>query len=303
MSEAQHTSANTPTGLGAMLRQAREAAGLSQVDLARQLNLAARVVNAMEQEDLKALPGAVYVHGYLRKWADYLQLDEQQLQQAYTRLSGDLRKNDMRHNTPIEPMRMKKTASSFPWFKLLFFIGLIGLIIFATRFLPESMRLIETGQETPGNTLSTTQLSAPALPTIPLMPPPESAPAAPIIATTPGIVVGEALGTAEPIPASPASSAMTTPSTSLSQGLELKGLGNAQGSWVRVKDADARVIFEGTLAPGNSKLLDGKRPFEVTIGRASELGVALDGTSIDLKAYARPADKAFIPKLGNAPSQ
>ena len=304
MSTVQNTPAsNTTTGLGVMLRQAREAAGLSQAELARQLNLGARIVDAMEQENLQTLPGAVYVHGYLRKWANYLQLDEQQLQQAYTRLGGDQHKIDLRHNTPIEPMRMKKSASSFPWFKLLFFIGIIGLSIFATRFLPESMRLIEASQEMSANTLPNTQVSAAVLPSIPLMPPPESAPAAPMVATAPGIVVGEALVTTPPIDTSPAPSTMTMPSTLPPQGLELKGLGNAQGSWVRVKDADARVIFEGILAPGKSKQLDGKRPFEITIGRASELNVMLDGQTIDLKAYARPADKAFIPKLGSAPGQ
>jgi len=303
VSDAQNIStSNTTIGLGLMLRQAREAAGLSQAELARQLNLGARVVEAMEQENLHTLPGAVYVRGYLRKWADYLKLDEQQLQQAYARLSGDLRKNDMRHNTPIEPMRIKKSASSFPWFKLLFFMGIIGLGIFSTRFLPESMRFIETAQETPANTLTSPQLNATALPSIPLMPPPKSAPAAPIIATTPGIVVGETLSTASPpIPTSSTPSPIATPSPL--QGLELQGQGNAQGSWVRVKDADARVIFEGILAPGTSKKLEGKRPFEITIGRASELKVMLDGKNIDLKAYAGQADKAFIPKLGSAPSQ
>jgi len=305
VSDAQQTQATShSTGLGAMLRHARETAGLSQAELARQLNLGARIVDAMEQEDLQTLPGAVYVHGYLRKWAEYLQLDEQQLQQAYTRLSGDLRKNDMRHTTPIEPMRMKKSASSFPWFKLLFFIGVIGLGIFSTRYLPESMRLIETAQETPASsTAPNTQTSAPVLPSIPLLPPPEAKPTAPTVATTPGIIVGETLTPADPVHADQTPITPTTsPAPPPLPGLELKGLGNAQGSWVRVKDADARVIFEGILAPGSSKQLDGKRPFEITIGRASELGVALDGANIDLKPYARSADKAFIPKLGSAPT-
>jgi cytoskeleton protein RodZ len=304
VSDAQQTQAtNHSTGLGAMLRHAREAAGLSQAELARQLNLGARIVEAMEQEDLQTLPGAVYVHGYLRKWAEYLQLDEQQLLQAYTRMAGELRNNNMRHTTPIEPMRMKKPGSNFPWYKLLFFIGIVGLGLFATRFLPESMRLIVTAQETPANTVPNAQSSTPVLPSIPLLPPPEAKPTVPPVATTPGIVVGESLTPANTVQAVQAPITPTTPSAAPSlPGLELKGLGNAQGSWVRVKDADARVIFEGILAPGNSKQLDGKRPFEITIGRASELGVTLDGTNVDLKPYARSADKAFIPKLGSAPS-
>lgn len=310
MSDALQTQAtNHSTGLGAMLRHARETAGLSQAELARQLNLGARIVEAMEQENLQTLPGAVYINGYLRKWADYLQLDEQQLQQAYTRIAGELRNKDLRHTTPIEPMRMKKSGSGFPWIKLLFFIGIVGLGIFSTRFLPESMRFIETDREAPVNTAPNTQSSAPALPTIPLMPPPEAKPSVPTVASTPGIVVGETLTDVVPVQTAPVQTApapVTAPPPSAAPsipGLELKGLGNAQGSWVRIKDADARVLFEGILAPGNSKQLDGKRPFEITIGRASDLGVALDGANIDLKPYARPSGKAFIPKLGNVPAQ
>ena len=304
MSDAQQTPVTSnAAGLGAMLRHARKTAGLSQTELARQLNLGARIVDAMEQEDLQALPGAVYVHGYLRKWAEYLQLDEQQLQQAYTRIAGELRNKDLRHTTPIEPMRMKKSGSGFPWIKLLFFISIVGLGIFSMRFLPESMRLIETGQEAPANIAPSTQESVPALPSIPLLPPPEAKSTVPPVATTAGIVVGETLTPAEPIHIAPATIEPTTPPAPPTPlGLELKGLGNAQGSWVRVKDADARVIFEGILAPGNSKQLDGKRPFEITIGRASDLSVTLDGANIDLKPHARSADKAFIPKLGSAPS-
>ena len=81
------------------------------------------------------------------------------------------------------------------------------------------------------------------------------------------------------------------------------GQGTAQGSWVRVKDADAKVLFEGTLTPGSKKQLDGKRPFEINILRVNDIAVTLDGKSIDLKSYARSGDKAFIPKLGTASSQ
>ncbi len=304
MSDSQQTPiVNDTPSLGVMLRRARETAGLSQAELARQLNLGARIVEAMEQEDLQTLPGKVYVHGYLRKWSEFLQLDEQQLQQAYTRLAGELRKSDLRHNTPIEPMRMKKSSSGFPWLNLLFFIGIIGAGIYATRFLPESMRLIETAEEAPNITLTNTQTNPPVLPSIPLMPPPEVKPSTPPVATSVGIIVGEVVPSTEPVVVAPTQNAPTPTPPSPPLGLELKGQGKAQGSWVRVKDADARVIFEGILAPGNSKQLEGKRPFEITIGRASELGVMLDGENIDLQPYARPAGKAFIPKLGSAPSQ
>ena len=316
MSNTQHNQAAEGHSLGAMLRHARESAGFSQVDLARQLNLGARIVDAMEREDLQILPSAVYVQGYLRKWAEHLHLDEQQLFQAYARLAGEQRKGDMRHTTPIEPMRMKKAESrAFPWFKILILISIAGALVYSMRFLPESLRLTESVQEAPTQAsigLATPPLSTSALPSIPLMPPPEAKPAVVAPTTTPGIIVGETIAPSASITPNATSAPLPNPSTQplspvlpqdQATGLELMGQGTAQGSWVRVKDADAKVIFEGTLAPGSSKKIDGKRPFEITIGRASDIAVTLDGKSIDLKTYARSGDKAFIPKLGTASSQ
>ncbi|MGD9888492.1 MAG: helix-turn-helix domain-containing protein [Halothiobacillaceae bacterium] len=313
MSNNQHHQAAEGHSLGAMLRHARETAGLSQADLARQLNLGARIVDAMEREDLQTLPSAVYVQGYLRKWAEHLQLDEQQLFQAYARLAGEQRKGDLRHTTPIEPMRLKKVENrTFPWFKILILISIAGALLYSMRFLPESLRLTESIQDAPTQAsigLAVTPLPPSPLPSIPLMPPPEAKPAVAAPAVTPGIIVGEVIAPSPTIAPQATNAPAPNPSTlplspapaqDQATGLELMGQGTAQGSWVRVKDADAKVIFEGTLAPGSRKQLDGKRPFEVTIGSASDIAVTLDGKSIDLKTYARSGGKAFIPKLGTA---
>lgn len=294
-------------GLGALLRRAREAAGMSQIDLARQLNLAARIVEAMEQEDLAALPSAVYVQGYLRKWAECLQLDETELRQAYTRLNGVQVKNDMRHVAPIEPMRMKKATTVFPWGKLALFAVVVGLGFASIHFLPESMRWIDTATEGMLPELPEPQTHAhnlPVLPSIPLAPPPmaEKPLAPPAPAKAPGIIVGEVIGQAPSLtPSSVQLDDQAKASPPLA--LELIGQGDAQGSWVRVKDADGGILFEGVVAPGNSKRVLGKRPFEVTIGHAGDLAVRLDGQSVDLSPYTRPGGKAFISKLGSNPAQ
>ena len=304
MSNVQ-THASEPHGLGTLLRRAREAAGLSQVDLARQINLAANMVEAMEQEDLAALPSPVYVHGYLRKWAEYLQLDETQLRQAYTHLNGTQVKNDMRHVAPIEPMRMKKAATGFPWGKLVLFVVIVGLGFASIHFWPESMRWMDTATESVSLEPQTNAQDLPILPSIPLaLPPPmaERPAAAPTVARVPGIVVGEVIEHA-PSLIPPSAQVNDKAKASPSLDLELVGQGSAQGSWVRVKDADGSTLFEGVISPGKRKHVLGKRPFEVMVGQASDLSIHLDGQSVDLNLYARPGGKAFIPKLGSTPAQ
>lgn len=75
--------ADNETGPGASLRQARERAGLSCVEVAEQLNLTDTQIAILEAEDYAALPGPTYVQGYLRSYARLLGLDAAALVAAY----------------------------------------------------------------------------------------------------------------------------------------------------------------------------------------------------------------------------
>ena len=60
---------------GAALRAAREAAGLSIDDVAQQLKLAPRQVQALEDDDYARLPGRTFVRGFVRNYARFVRLD------------------------------------------------------------------------------------------------------------------------------------------------------------------------------------------------------------------------------------
>jgi len=64
-----------PLGPGARLATAREAQGLSLGDVARQLKLSVRQVEALERDDYDAFPSRVFVRGFLRNYGRLLQVD------------------------------------------------------------------------------------------------------------------------------------------------------------------------------------------------------------------------------------
>ncbi|MEX2550130.1 MAG: helix-turn-helix domain-containing protein [Nitriliruptoraceae bacterium] len=76
------------TGIGATLREAREAQSRSIEDMA--LSLRARVfqLEALEQEDFEAFGGDVYAKGFLRNYAVELGLDPEPLLDIYRREVG-----------------------------------------------------------------------------------------------------------------------------------------------------------------------------------------------------------------------
>jgi cytoskeleton protein RodZ len=61
-------------GCGARLRKAREAAGLTQADVASRLKMPVRVVDSLESEDWSRLGAPVFVRGQLRSYSRLLGL-------------------------------------------------------------------------------------------------------------------------------------------------------------------------------------------------------------------------------------
>ena len=68
----------TRVSLGDELRSARAARGLSIADVETDLRIKSYYVEAIESGDLTALPDKVYVDGFVRNYASYLQLDPEE---------------------------------------------------------------------------------------------------------------------------------------------------------------------------------------------------------------------------------
>ncbi len=67
--------ANDVTKVGATLRAARESAGQDLRDASRALRIRWEYLNAIEEGDFKPLPGMTYAIGYVRSYAQHLDLD------------------------------------------------------------------------------------------------------------------------------------------------------------------------------------------------------------------------------------
>lgn len=61
---------------GSRLREAREKKGLTRQEVASQLRLQLRLIEALEEDDEEALPPATFVYGYLRSYARLLEIPE-----------------------------------------------------------------------------------------------------------------------------------------------------------------------------------------------------------------------------------
>lgn len=92
---------------GAMLRAARDAAGLSVQQVAQRLKLTVRVIEAIEANDRRGIPAMVYLRGYARSYARLLGMDPEPLLVAYAREATEPSQPVMAQPRPV--------GKDFPW--------------------------------------------------------------------------------------------------------------------------------------------------------------------------------------------
>jgi cytoskeleton protein RodZ len=272
---------------GALLRAAREAAGLTQDSVAQQLKLAPRQVRAIEEDDYARLPGRTFVRGFVRNYARLLRVDADAVVAA---LPGHESGSPLDRPTltptarPMAELRDESERRN-TWARWLIPLALLAIVAVAAVY--EFTRPALSGRRAAADAASgpataptpPSATQATALPN-PLEPPSSSA--APSTAAPP------VKGNAEPVAATQAaaaSSAASAAGTAVSEATLLLTF-NAS-SWVEVKDGNGVVIYLQTGTAGTSQTLAGTPPLDVAIGNAAGVGVTFRGQPVDVAPHTR----------------
>ncbi len=82
--------------LGEKLRQAREERGISLSEVAEQTRISPHYLESIENDDYRPLPGGIFNKGFIKSYAKYVELDEQEALQDYTQaISANESRDDM----------------------------------------------------------------------------------------------------------------------------------------------------------------------------------------------------------------
>jgi cytoskeleton protein RodZ len=255
--------------VGQILRDAREAQGITLEDAAVRLRLMQRQVEAMETDDFESLDPPVFARGFVRNYARLLGLAPEAL---LARMPG----------APAEPAEVSHAALpqphswlSSPWLILL----LLGLLVAVAVPVALYWWLNSAGEDDPGKQAppAAQTRSAPAAVPAPVTEPAEAAP--PAVQGAPVPSPAPAAGTTEPAEAD-APAAPETPAVSGVLHLEF-----GDESWVEIKDASGRMLHRQLNPAGTKADIPGQPPFDVVIGNAAQARVTYNGRPIDLKPF------------------
>ena len=289
--EAREGAATQPATAGSTLRSAREAAGLSVDDVALQLKLAPRQVQALEDDDFQHLPGRTFARGFARNYARFIQLDPDRvlaLMPAGESAPALERPSFAAARRPMGEIPVERAAhrSSAP--RVLFLL-LALVAVGAAAYYEYVHKASEARREAAGVSgaeSATTTIPAPqsltAAGSTTTLPNPVAA-ESPTTATLP---TGEAApgpaGTPDPAATPAGGSATAAKASDAALVLAFRGT-----SWAEVKDANGRVILQMTGGAGMTQTVTGTPPLELSLGNAPDVAVTFRGQSLDLAPFTR----------------
>jgi cytoskeleton protein RodZ len=267
------------TGVGAELAQAREAQGLAPADVAQQLKLATRQIEALEQERFGALPGPTIARGMLRNYARLLKLDPDALLERL----GD------RLDAPDSDKLAARFSQSVPFSdngrrSTLVYAGVSILILGAVGAVAYEWHQERNAKR---------QLAFVAAAKAPLEPPRAAAPPPPAAPKTasppqaPKTAVQTAKAIAQVAEAAPAAEQRTAPATPVAAGVHRIVVRCDEECWIEVKDGLERQLVSSLNPAGTERVVRGQPPFEIVIGNAQHVRVIYNDRPIDLQPHTR----------------
>ncbi len=290
---------------GALLRAAREAAGVHITTLAGTLKVPLDKLQALENGDLAALPDMVFARALASSVCRNLKIDPAPVLALLPRVApGPLAGQTEGINTPVKNVAGKSLDFSptrgkhrwLGWLVLALLLGALALI-FWPHGAPDRSTEGPKPAGAAGAEVSAATVQQEPEPQTPLTPSSTPGPAAAQtdVAQTPApasvavaasALVGEELrpaGSASPTAAIPggagaaASAAAETVRAAPAAGTELLVLRARSASWVQVRDAAGKVVQERTLQAGESLPVAGTAPLSVVLGRADAVEVFVRG--------------------------
>jgi cytoskeleton protein RodZ len=269
--------------VGAQLRRAREARGMTVEGVGAAIKLAARQVEAIEADAYAELMNPTYARGFIRNYAALIGLDPKallaQLDQQQVRATPQLvEQADVGVAMPVQSSRRK-------W--LLPLLALSVPVVVAVALYLWS----EFWTAPPGESVQVEQEA--------VMPPPDAVaepepePATPSVdaqaadAVTTEATLASALPEASPPPAAETANAPPV------AGQRQLAFTFTADSWVEIRDAQDRIVLSELNRAGSSRSVGVVFPVSLVIGNAKSVRLNVDGSPHDLV----PATKVDVARL------
>lgn len=287
-------------GFGSRLRAVREARGLDLETCGHALRLPIRVLKQLEGDDFSGIDYQIYLGGYIRKYARYLDIDEVDIETVVARLKPSqpplVATGGVSHSRYL--LNRYATAATYVVLTLVIavptvWLGMRGTLSHDMSHLAPLDAAPVAQQDAPPATTPAPSGNA----TKPSAAPPTvagaavaSAPATTTASTVRPAAEQPLLASMVPVPNLDSDVTMTPPTATTSAAVTGSGahslnLDLPNSSWVEVVDKNGDRLEYGLLPAGTNKTYRSDQPLDVRIGNAAGAQVSIDGQALTLDPY------------------
>lgn len=283
--------------IGETLKSAREAKGLSLQQAEDDTKIRKRYLQALEDGEYEIIPGRVYAKGFLRNYAGYLGLNQEEIMMEFKLLSLPVKENYQ--GPKMEPGFTKRRSNgrsdkrAYLVTVLVAVMAIVTLVVFNSLYKDRDTGLNDTGQ-TPGTEQGEVNKNNSDKP--------DNKPANEQVnqsAYNPGSMNpanGSTQGTT-PAPGAPPDGQASTPLGNVNITLN----GKDEVCWTRVT-VDGVVKFTGNINPGESKTFTGSGKIIVRLGKAKAVEVIHNGQNLGiLGTNSNPITREFTSNTSLSP--
>ena len=259
---------------GQDLSAARENQGMSVADVARNLKIAVRQVEALESGDYSALPGITFVKGFIRNYAKLLQIDPEPLLVNVQHVMPGATFQAI--ISPNERIEISTAGSkSWVWLALLLMVLIVAVPLLIYEKLHSDARVLLPSGKPVAPLPPLVINAAPAGASEGVLPPslaPESVP----------VGLSDASVKAEPVAA--ATEVVVAHPVAVSGTGSVK-MNFSKDAWVEVRDKSGNKIFSQLNRAGSEQTVQGNPPLSIVAGNAANVSITYNGKPVDLVPY------------------
>jgi cytoskeletal protein RodZ len=251
--------------LGEELRRLRENRGLSLREVSDATHIGSRFLQAIESDNYSILPGGIFNRGFVRSFARYVGLDEEQALVLYNQ-QLEAQGGEAPRTTAPNWDGIEEEVNS-PW-------GTIALIVII-------LLLLSAGVYTAYRWFKGEDATSQIVGSSPV--PALAASASPAASSSPESTVSDSASPTPTVESSPTASPTVSPSPAppLTGNLLVKIQIGENQCWLKVK-SDANPAAEGTLNPGDVREFSASEKMILSFGNAVGITATLNGRPMKL---------------------
>jgi len=281
------------TSIGETLRRERLRRNLELDQISRELKISAKLLEAIEAEDFDKLPGVLFAKSFVRQYAHFLGLDEDEMAAEVQRClqpQSELPRFAETSKPSVVPIQVPKVEEwevvgdrGFTWASPLPALALfvVAMLVCSGIYAWYQRR----GRPVLAQNSTASQSAQVSRPAPPVAPPPESIPptqtaehpAAPPVQTAPAQTQAAQTPPATPPPAPAAANATdAAPNPNATVHVQITA---DEPTWVLAR-SDGKYLFSGTLEANQTRTVEATKNVELRLGNAAGVTILLNGNPI-----------------------